>query len=894
MKSIRQSSLAALGVALIVCRLSSPSAAGPLNINSFAANNALDVTSGTLVFNTGGGTPSSPSGAVSLTLNGNTLTPSTYLFSQGSYTENGVANWGSEIAVYSFNDVSIGPNVTLQVTGSRPIAILSHGDFSLLAAINASGANGSPGSSGTGGTGGAGGVGSASGSSGLVASTGHPAAGSGPGAGPQLSPSAFADGPSAAFGGAAGNDFFKNSPPGTVYGDLTDHLEGGSSGGGAYRVSGTAGGGGGGGGAVELGALNTLTVGAALSANGGTGSNGISGSGSVSGGNGSGGGILLFAGAVTVSGSVSANGGGTGNTLAGGGGGGRVAVYGMNYTLGSSNNLFANAASDPGGAGDTGTAGVISVDPNLVTVPSGQSLNLTGQWTTVRNASGISTSRLDMLVNNDVSVTGGAATFAGNNVLANTANLSVSSGTINMAGFSQAVNTLSISGGNLNGPGILVVNGQISASGGSSTAIVAGIAGLTKTGSGDFILPGTWLYSGATEVAQGTLNVPAGNSTSSSFHVDGGATLAAAGTIGVPFTADANSTTTANGALTLGNNSNAALTLNGTLNVGANPVTLVSGTTINFTGATTLAGGSLTSATPLHLLSTGTIGGSGAVAASFASDAGSQVTATGPLTLGNLSSAGSVNFGGSLAIGSQQVVLLSADKASLGNTTMGAGGNLTTVNGAALPIGSGLTATGAATVAGDFTNQGTVHGPTSAGAVLEFRNNVNGAGSFTGQVQIDGVYSPGNSPAAISLESLDLPSTSTLKMEIAGLTAGSQYDQLNLTSELQLAGKLNVVLINPTFTPAVGNQFDLLNAPSIGGQFSSISLPDLPRGLSWDSSQLYSAGIISVVPEPSAGMMAGIAGVLGALAGLARIRNRKSRKCTFCVNAALVCAHGER
>src|SRR5690242_13231956 len=68
MKSIRQSSLAALGVALIVCRLSSPSAAGPLNINSFAANNALDVTSGTLVFNTGGGTPSSPSGAVSLTL----------------------------------------------------------------------------------------------------------------------------------------------------------------------------------------------------------------------------------------------------------------------------------------------------------------------------------------------------------------------------------------------------------------------------------------------------------------------------------------------------------------------------------------------------------------------------------------------------------------------------------------------------------------------------------------------------------------------------------------------------------------------------------------------------------------------------------------------------------
>jgi hypothetical protein len=251
------------------------------------------------------------------------LTVHPHASTQPSVTENGVSNWGQQIAVFSFNDVSLGPNVTLQVTGSRPIAILSHGDFLLQTALNGSGANGLPGSSGTGGAGGAGGVGSAAGSNGLVAQTGHPAPGAGPGAGPQLTELGFADGPSASFGGAAGNDFFQNSPAGSVYGDLTTHLEGGSSGGGGYRINGTAGGGGGG--AVELGALGTLTVGAAITANGGTGSNGVSGSGSISGGNGSGGGILLFGPTVAINSSVSANGGGAGNTLAGGGGGGLVA-----------------------------------------------------------------------------------------------------------------------------------------------------------------------------------------------------------------------------------------------------------------------------------------------------------------------------------------------------------------------------------------------------------------------------------------------------------------------------------------------------------------------------------------------------------------------------------------
>jgi PEP-CTERM motif len=91
---------------------------------------------------------------------------------------------------------------------------------------------------------------------------------------------------------------------------------------------------------------------------------------------------------------------------------------------------------------------------------------------------------------------------------------------------------------------------------------------------------------------------------------------------------------------------------------------------------------------------------------------------------------------------------------------------------------------------------------------------------------------------------------------------------------LQLAGKLDVVLINPGFTLARGEHFDLLNAPAIEGQFSSISLPALPTGLSWDSSQLYSSGVISVVPEPATATLMAIAGAVVALASLVARRRR--------------------
>jgi hypothetical protein len=48
------------------------------------------------------------------------------------------------------------------------------------------------------------------------------------------------------------------------------------------------------------------------------------------------------------------------------------------------------------------------------------------------------------------------------------------------------------------------------------------------------------------------------------------------------------------------------------------------------------------------------------------------------------------------------------------------------------------------------------------------------------------------------------------------------------------------------FTPAAGNSFDILDWGTLSGTFSTINLPAL-SGLAWNTSQLYSTGVLSVV-----------------------------------------------
>ena len=98
--------------------------------------------------------------------------------------------------------------------------------------------------------------------------------------------------------------------------------------------------------------------------------------------------------------------------------------------------------------------------------------------------------------------------------------------------------------------------------------------------------------------------------------------------------------------------------------------------------------------------------------------------------------------------------------------------------------------------------------------------------------------------ALISVGGLAMMSGATLSVELGGTIGGSQYDQVLSSGAFSLNGALNVSLING-FTPSAGQSFNILDWGSLAGTFSSLNLPTL-SGASWNTSQLYVNGVLSV------------------------------------------------
>lgn len=292
------------------------------------------------------------------------------------------------------------------------------------------------------------------------------------------------------------------------------------------------------------------------------------------------------------------------------------------------------------------------------------------------------------------------------------------------------------------------------------------------------------------------------------------------------------------------------------------------------------AGGAVTVAAGATLLAKGTI--------SRAVSGGGTVTANAaPLVLGDLTNpagfdlGGPAGVGGTLNVGGNTVVLFSQGDAVLGSATnLSAGGTLVTVNGlrlggaASVDATKVLTATGAAVIQGAFTNNGVVNGPTAAGQFLTMQNLVDGAGSFTGNVVFNGGWSPGNSPAAVTVGDAALGGFNILTMELGGVAPGSGHDTVAINGVLTLGGTLHVRAVGG-FVPDAGDSFLLFDGAT-AGVFSNILLPTPAPGLAWDTSLLYSAGLLSVqpVPEPTAAVPAWAAAAVWLL--LHRKRRRRA------------------
>jgi hypothetical protein len=103
-----------------------------------------------------------------------------------------------------------------------------------------------------------------------------------------------------------------------------------------------------------------------------------------------------------------------------------------------------------------------------------------------------------------------------------------------------------------------------------------------------------------------------------------------------------------------------------------------------------------------------------------------------------------------------------------------------------------------------------------------------GSGPIAGQVENHGgVIAPGNGPGTLKIAGrFSNAVDGTMAVELGGLTAGSQYDQLIVDGAASIDGTLSVAFIDD-FAAIPGNTFTILTATDgIGGVFDSYQLPD--------------------------------------------------------------------
>jgi hypothetical protein len=521
------------------------------------------------------------------------------------------------------------------------------------------------------------------------------------------------------------------------------------------------------------------------------------------------------------------------------------------------------------------TLGNASTGTATITVTNGGSLDVgIGGHTTLNTTGTINinggTADLGFLTDNGgtINLTAGSLSYLGDLTigtggLLGTSLTLTSNRTLTLTGTTRVDvgQRLNLSGGSLS-TGSLVNDGIISFT--SGTLAITGAGGLVIGNGG----PLTSLTLGSTRtlnVTQTTTITTGGSLTLSSGGTFATASLELSGgtltiqdtgrTINVPISGDAASTMNISATnVVLGTAASFnGFHYDGVLNVGPRVLTLNSAGYARLGVLTSLAGGTINATNGVTFASGSNFLGNGTVSARVTGELGSVIEANGALALGDLASPAGFNFAGELHTKQFAVTLNTSGLATLGNlTTLGSGaavGTLNATNGFFVDFGNAVTGFGTVNSTNSLAKRSIVNGAvegTSAAQPITLTGWIKGLGSFN-NASFTGTFDPGLSTTITSAGNLALTSTSALIMELGGTTPGSAHDQINASGTLALGGTLNVSLVNG-FSPTAGNTFDILNWSTLTGTFSTIQLPSLAAGLSWSTSQLYSTGVLSVVP----------------------------------------------
>ncbi len=237
---------------------------------------------------------------------------------------------------------------------------------------------------------------------------------------------------------------------------------------------------------------------------------------------------------------------------------------------------------------------------------------------------------------------------------------------------------------------------------------------------------------------------------------------------------------------------------------------------------------------------------------------------------------------GTGAVGTLTSTIAGAGSVALSNTST-ATLNLTGAN----TYGGGTAVNGGTLRVNNTTGSGT-----GTGAVTVGGGTLGGSGIISGAVTVNsGTLAPGNSPGILTLGSGITFTAGTFAVELQGLTPGTQYDQLLVTSgNVALgAGVATLSLAISGYTPALSDSFVVINntgAGTLTGTFagfpdqSVVAANVLGSGIDYliyygTFSGFPTSVVIAPVPEPATVLALCAAGA-GAV-GLIRRRLKKGK-----------------